>query len=47
MSLNIELTDNEWPLDYIDHDRQIARAIVFDGMNNFYFVRARKENCPF
>lgn len=28
--LNIELQDNEWPLEYIDHDRQIAREIVFD-----------------
>ncbi len=42
--LNIELQDNEWPLEYIDHDRQIARAIVFDDEGYFYFVRAIRDD---
>ncbi len=42
--MNIELTDDEWELDYIDHDRQIARAIVFDDEHNFYFVRAYRND---
>ena len=25
--INIDLQDTEWELDYIDHDRNIARAI--------------------
>lgn len=33
----LELRDNEWPLSYIDHDREIVRAIVYDD-NYFYFV---------
>ena len=27
---SIELKDNEWQYTYIDHDRVIVRAIVFD-----------------
>ncbi len=42
--INIELKDEEWPLDYIDHDRQIVRAIVIDDANNFYFVRAVRDD---
>ncbi len=42
--LNIELHDEEWQLDYIDHDRQIARAIVFDDEKNLYFVRAVRDD---
>jgi len=26
----IELQDTQWQFDYIDHDRNIARAIVYD-----------------
>jgi hypothetical protein len=26
--INLELEDNEWQFEYVDHDRQIARAIV-------------------
>ena len=40
--LKLDLTDNEWPLDYIDHDRQIVRAIVVDEDEMFYFVRIRR-----
>ena len=40
----LELADNEWPLEYIDHDRVIARAIVFDDEGYFYFVRAERDD---
>ena len=40
----LELADNEWPLEYIDHDRIIARAIVFDDEGYFYFVRAERDD---
>ena len=42
--LFIELEDNEWPKEYIDHDRQIARGIVYDEAGNFYFVRAERDD---
>ena len=40
MELKLELKDTEWPLEYIDHDRNIARAIVVDNYGYYYFVRA-------
>ena len=40
----IELTDGEWQLDYIDHDRDVARAVVFDDDGFFYFVRAVRDD---
>ena len=42
--LTLDLQDNEWPLTYTDHDRQIVRAIVFDDDINFYFVRAERDD---
>ncbi|MBR5425656.1 MAG: Type 1 glutamine amidotransferase-like domain-containing protein, partial [Clostridiales bacterium] len=42
--LRLELSDNEWPLEYIDHDRPIARAIVFDDDGYFYFMRAHRQD---
>lgn len=42
--LLLDLTDNEWPLTTIDHDRMIARAIVVDDEDNFYFVRANRDD---
>ncbi len=42
--INVELLDNEWPFDYTDHDRVIARAIVFDDEGYFYFVRAERDD---
>ena len=30
----IELQDTQWQFDYIDHDRNIARAIVYDENGN-------------
>ena len=42
--LLLNLEDNEWPLTTIDHDRMIARAIVVDDAENFYFVRANRDD---
>ncbi len=42
--LMIELQDTEWPLEYTDHDRIIARAIVYDDEGYFYFVRVRRDD---
>lgn len=42
--LELELKDNEWEYDYIDHDRQIVRAVVVDGSGYFYFVRAIRDD---
>ena len=42
--LSLNLKDNEWPLTTIDHDRLIARAIVIDDEENFYFVRANRDD---
>ena len=40
----LELNDNEWTFTYIDHDRQIARAIVYDNNGFFYFVRVNRND---
>ena len=40
----LSLQDEEWPLDYIDHDREIVRAIVFDDSGIFHFVRADRDD---
>jgi 8-oxo-dGTP pyrophosphatase MutT (NUDIX family) len=42
--IKMELQDQEWEFEYIDHDRQIARAIVFDDLGYFYFVRAIRDD---
>ena len=42
--IRIELQDEEWPFEYTDHDRRIARAIVVDDSGNFYFVRAVRDD---
>ena len=42
--LMIELNDTEWNFEYTDHDRLIARAIVFDDDGYFYFVRAERDD---
>ena len=42
--LAIELQDTEWPFEFIDHDRMIARAICFDDDGYFYFVRAERDD---
>ena len=40
----LELVDKEWPCEYIDHDRQIVRAIVFDNEGYYYFVRLTRDD---
>ncbi len=42
--LKIYLEDDQWEFTYTDHDRQIVRAIVFDDMGYFYFVRAVRND---
>lgn len=42
--ININLKDTQWPLEYIDHDRTVARGIVYDENGQFYFVRAERED---
>ncbi len=40
----LELKDNEWPFDYINHNRIIVRAIVLDNDGYFYFIRAKRDD---
>ncbi len=42
--ISLELKDTKWPFDYIDHDRNIARAIVYDEDGMFYFVRVERND---
>lgn len=42
--INLKLEDGEWPFEYVSHDRNIVRAIVVDDKNNFYFVRADRDD---
>ena len=42
--ISLSLCDNEWRLDYIDHDRRIVRAVVFDDFGYFYFVQAKRDD---
>lgn len=42
--LYLELEDTQWPFEYTDHHRNIARAVVFDDEGNFYFMRAVRDD---
>ncbi len=42
--IKIELQDTQWNKEYIDHDRNIVRAIVYDENRMFYFVRAVRDD---
>jgi 8-oxo-dGTP pyrophosphatase MutT (NUDIX family) len=42
--IRAHLKDEEWPFTYVDHDRNIVRAIVFDDDGYFYFVRAQRDD---
>ena len=42
--LRIYLEDRECPFTYVDHERRIVRAVVFDEAGFCYFVRARRED---
>lgn len=42
--IHLSLRDEEWPLEYINHNRQIVRAIVVDDKGTFYFVRVVRDD---
>ncbi len=42
--IHLTLEDEEWPLEYINHERQIVRAIVFDDAGKLYFVRLWRDD---
>ena len=42
--IKLSLKDDEWELEYIDHDRRIVRAVVVDADGYFYFVRANRDD---
>lgn len=42
--LFLELSDTEWELKEITHDRLIVRAIVVDENESYYFVRAIRND---
>ena len=43
-NIAINLRDEEWEYNGVTHDRQIARAIVFDDEGYFYFVRVDRDD---
>lgn len=42
--LKLDLQDTQWKYEYVDHDRNIARAIVYDEEGKFYFVRVERDD---
>ena len=42
--LELNFRDEQWENEYIDHDREIVRAIVFDNEGYFYFVRVDRDD---
>ena len=42
--LSLSFQDDQWENEYIDHDREIVRAIVFDDEGYFYFVRVDRDD---
>ena len=42
--LRLELQDTQWPFNGTDHERTVARAIVFDDEGFFYFVRVDRDD---
>ncbi len=40
----INLQDTQWKFDYVDHDRNIAKAVVYDESGQFYFVKAERDD---
>ena len=42
--IDTHLRDEEWEYNGVTHDRQIARAIVFDDEGYFYFVRVDRDD---
>ncbi|MBO5716221.1 MAG: NUDIX hydrolase [Clostridia bacterium] len=44
IEIELNLRDEEWEFNGVTHDRQIARAIVFDDEGYFYFVRVDRDD---
>ncbi|MBO7639707.1 MAG: NUDIX hydrolase [Treponema sp.] len=42
--LYLEHKDTEWPLESINHDRNVVRAITYDEDGFFYFVRVDRDD---
>ena len=42
--LYLELQDTQWPFEYVDHHRPIARAIVYDEAGLFYFAKVDRDD---
>lgn len=42
--LTLNLQDTQWPFEYVDHERNIAWAVVYDESGQFYFVRAERDD---
>lgn len=42
--LLLQLKDDQYDFSFVDHDRQIVRAIVFDAEGFLYFVRAHRND---
>lgn len=42
--LELKLIDEEWESTYIDHDRLIARAIIYDDDGYFYFAKISRDD---
>ena len=40
----LEMQDTEWPFQYTDNDRLIARAIVVDDEGTYWFVRVHRDD---
>ncbi|WP_295043674.1 NUDIX domain-containing protein [Ruminococcus sp.] len=38
------MQDTQWQFECVDHDRTIARAIVYDENGLFYFVRTERDD---
>ena len=42
--IQLFLTDTEWPQTYIDHTRDVVRAVVFDDAGNLYFMQVDRDD---
>lgn len=42
--ISLSLQDTEWPMEYIDHDRETVRAIVADDEGYLYFMRVDRDD---
>ena len=42
--IDLTLKDEEWPFTFTDHERLIARAVLFDDRGYFYFCRIERND---